>query len=107
MAKEPKKTVAKSTADKPVKPIAAPAKAAAEKPAAAPKKAAAAAKTPAKAAGGRSRKKAPAGEITPEQRYRMIQDAAYFIAERNGFAGDNYAYWLEAERAIDEQLGSR
>lgn len=106
MAKEPKKTVAKTTADNPVKPKAAPAKAAAEKPAAAPKKAAAA-KAPAKAAGGQTRKKASSGAITPEQRYRMIQDAAYYVAERNGFAGDNYAYWLEAEKAIDEQLGSR
>ncbi|AHE99560.1 DUF2934 domain-containing protein [Thioalkalivibrio paradoxus] len=56
-----------------------------------------------------SRKAAPAtgSEVSPEQRYRMIQDAAYFIAERNGFTGDNHAHWLEAEKAIDAQLASR
>jgi hypothetical protein len=48
-----------------------------------------------------------ASEVSPEQRYRMIQDAAYFIAERNGFVGDNHAYWLEAEQAIDAQLAGR
>jgi len=42
--------------------------------------------------------------VTAEQRYRMIQDAAYFIAERHAFAGDSHGYWLEAEQAIDRQL---
>lgn len=60
----------------------------------------AAVQTPAAAAG-----KGPKPvEVTPEQRYRMIQDAAYFIAEREGFGGDNHRHWLEAEAAIDAEL---
>lgn len=43
--------------------------------------------------------------ITPEQRYRMICDAAYFKAERRGFVGGNPADdWVEAEAEIDRLL---
>lgn len=35
----------------------------------------------------------------------MIEVAAYYIAERNGFAGDTAAYWAEAEIQISKQLG--
>ena len=43
--------------------------------------------------------------ITPEQRYRMICDAAYFRAERRGFIGGNPAEdWTEAEAEIDSLL---
>jgi hypothetical protein len=122
MARAPKKDVTKAEpkpAAEAVKPKAAARKAApakAEKPAAsaekataAPKKAAAkpaataAAKAPAKPKGGaRARKTTPA--VTPEQRYRMIQDAAYFIAEKHGFTGDNHAFWVQAEQEIDAKL---
>lgn len=74
------------------------------------KKASAPGKAPAKAVSrpaSTQRRKSAAAAVTPEQRYRMIQDAAYFIAERNGFVGDNHAYWLEAERAIDAELAAR
>lgn len=77
---------------------------------AAVKKAAAPRKAPAKPVSGSasaSGKQADVAAVTPEQRYRMIQDAAYFIAERNGFVGDNHAYWLEAEQAIDAKLAAR
>lgn len=37
---------------------------------------------------------------TPEERYRMVQTAAYFVAERNGFQGDSTAHWAAAEREI-------
>jgi hypothetical protein len=126
MAKEPKKNVGTPEKTKPAtiaKP-AVPAKARAARPAkaaapaaqaaatpAAPKKAAPR-KAPVKGAAGsaaKPRQKAavPADAVSPEQRYRMIQDAAYFIAERNGFVGDNHAYWLEAEQAIDAELAGR
>lgn len=36
-----------------------------------------------------------------KDRYEMIQYAAYFIAERNGFAGDPHAFWNEAEAQIN------
>lgn len=40
---------------------------------------------------------------SPEERYRMIQDAAYHIAERDGFQkGKEQDYWLRAEKEIDE-----
>jgi len=53
-------------------------------------------------------KAAPAmGGVTPEQRYRMICDAAYFRAERRGFVGGNALQdWLDAESEIDELLRS-
>ena len=39
-----------------------------------------------------------------EQRYKMIEVAAYFIAERSGFTADPLASWAEAERQIDQML---
>ena len=44
--------------------------------------------------------------VPAEERYCMIAEAAYFIAERGGFEGDCEAYWLEAEREIDRMLDS-
>jgi len=41
-----------------------------------------------------------------EERHCMIAEAAYFIAERGGFAGDGETCWLEAEREIDRMLGA-
>lgn len=73
--KETKKTPAKRASTK---------SAAARKPAAA--KTAAAAKKP---------------EINPEERYRMIQEAAYYIAERHGFNGDSAYFWSQAEAEIN------
>ena len=49
-------------------------------------------------------KKKPAS-ISAEDRYKMIAEAAYYIAEKNNFSGDNTAYWLEAEDQINKQLG--
>ncbi|WP_163098765.1 DUF2934 domain-containing protein [Acidithiobacillus ferrianus] len=39
-----------------------------------------------------------AGEprMPAEERYCMIAEAAYFIAERGGFTGDGETCWLEA-----------
>lgn len=69
-----KNTAAKSAAAKPVAKKAAPAKAA-----------------PAKKGNG----------ITAEQRYRMIAEAAYYIAEKRGFApGDPSRDWADAEAQI-------
>ena len=68
-------------------------------------KAAAEKKTIAKAAPVAS--KAPAAkkpEVTPEQRYKMVQDAAYFIAERHGFNGDSTYFWSLAEAEVSARL---
>lgn len=45
------------------------------------------------------------GGVTPEQRYQMICDAAYYRAERRGFIGGNPEQdWVEAELEIDQLL---
>jgi len=43
--------------------------------------------------------------VTPEERYRMIAEAAYFLAEKRGFVdGDVAEDWLAAEAEIDRIL---
>ncbi len=43
--------------------------------------------------------------ITPEERQRLIAQAAYFRAERRGFTGGSPDRdWLEAEAEIDAML---
>lgn len=42
---------------------------------------------------------------TPEERYRMVEMAAYFIAEKHGFQGRSDEHWAAAERVIAFQLG--
>ncbi|HEY0666027.1 MAG TPA: DUF2934 domain-containing protein [Gallionella sp.] len=53
-----------------------------------------------KVSGGGQNRAAP----TPEERYRMVQTAAYFIAERCGFQGDSAAHWAAAELEITAML---
>lgn len=82
---------AKATVKKPAAAIvAAPKKAVA----AAPKKTAAAKKPAAK------RATVAKSTITPEQRYCMVAEAAYYHAERNGFMGDPVQNWITAEAEI-------
>ena len=42
--------------------------------------------------------------LTPEERYRMIQEAAYYVAERHGFNGDSAYFWSLAEAEINAKL---
>ena len=42
---------------------------------------------------------------TPEERYRMIEEAAYYVAERHGFSGDSTYFWSIAEAEISAKLG--
>ncbi|HYN76885.1 MAG TPA: DUF2934 domain-containing protein [Lamprocystis sp. (in: g-proteobacteria)] len=43
--------------------------------------------------------------VTPEQRQHMIQEAAYYRAEKRHFTGGSDAEdWAEAEREIDELM---
>ena len=46
-------------------------------------------------------------EVSPEQRYLIIAEAAYYIAESHDF-GSNRALldWLEAEVQIDHMLAA-
>jgi|LSQX01.3.fsa_nt_gb hypothetical protein len=86
-------STAKKAAPKAVSVKKAAPKAAVAKKAAAPKKVAAK-KTVAKKAA-----------VSPEERYCMVQDAAYYIAERHGFNGDSAYFWALAESEIKLQLG--
>jgi hypothetical protein len=58
----------------------------------------AAEKKPAAAKPAKSRK------IGGEERYRMVEVAAYFLAERNGFKGSPVEYWTAAEIQISKLL---
>jgi Protein of unknown function (DUF2934) len=46
-----------------------------------------------------------AAKPTPEERYRMVETTAYFIAEQHGFQGRSDEHWSAAERAIAAKLG--
>jgi hypothetical protein len=41
---------------------------------------------------------------TPEQRFRMIEEAAYFLAEKDGFRGSPASYWHAAEKQFEQRL---
>ncbi|MDR0994181.1 MAG: DUF2934 domain-containing protein [Verrucomicrobiota bacterium] len=43
-------------------------------------------------------------DLSPEERYRMVEEAAYFIAERHGFNGDTIYFWTLAEAEIRDQM---
>lgn len=76
-------------------------------PAKAPAKPAETAPAPAKPAAKKPAAKAPAkAMVSAEERYRMIAEAAYFIAEKRGFAPGNHAAdWAQAESDIAARLG--
>ncbi len=43
--------------------------------------------------------------IRPEERHRLIEIAAYYIAERRGFHGASpHDDWLQAEREVDAMI---
>lgn len=49
----------------------------------------------------------PTSQVTAEQRWRMIADAAFYRAERRGFTpGGEVNDWLEAEAEIEVLLAS-
>lgn len=92
-----KKPAAKAATEPAAKKPAAKAAKAAEKPAAKAAEKPAAKKTPRKAAA----KAAPSAQ----ERYMMVQTAAYFIAERAGFQGCSTDHWAAAEVEIAQKLG--
>ncbi|MGH8721290.1 MAG: DUF2934 domain-containing protein [Burkholderiales bacterium] len=53
-------------------------------------------------------KPAPAGMLLPvshEERWRMVAEAAYYIAQRRGFVGgDPTADWAQAEAEVEAKL---
>ncbi len=53
-----------------------------------------------------ARKATQTVQVSADERYRMIQKAAYLRAEREGFHCDPYLCWLSAEAEIDARLAS-
>ncbi len=98
------KKTASSSAAKPT----ASAKATVKKPVAAkvaaPKKAVAAA--PKKKPAAKSATVAKS-TVTPEQRFCMVAEAAYFHAEQHGFLGDPMQDWIAAEAEISALLSGK
>jgi len=93
----PKATVAKTAAPKTTTAK----KAAPAKPAATKAKTAAPKKAPAKKAAPKK------VTVSPEERYRMVEVAAYFIAERNGFSSNPADCWVAAEVEISRLLAKK
>jgi len=52
-------------------------------------------------------RKATSKKVSPEERYKMVQEAAYLLAERGNFAGDTVTYWLSAEKEVDAALAPK
>ena len=57
--------------------------------------------TPAKPAGNQK----AMVKLTPEERYRMGETTAYFIAESHGFQGRSDEHWAVAEIEVAAKLG--
>jgi hypothetical protein len=97
--KKPSKRAAKSAASTAASSFAPPAaKSAVAKPAAPVATASPAASKP--AAGAK-----PSGRtISSEERARMVQEAAYYRAEKRGFTGDPHEDWVAAEQEISSKL---
>ncbi|HEU4708169.1 MAG TPA: DUF2934 domain-containing protein [Methylophilaceae bacterium] len=55
--------------------------------------------------GTSSRAASGKNKMSPEERYRMVEVAAYYIAERNNFSGSPVEYWSQAEAQISILLG--
>lgn len=66
------------------------------------KKKAVAKKAPAKKKA--AAKKTTKMKYTAEQVYSMIEQAAYFTAENDGFSRDPSEYWAQAEAAINTMV---
>lgn len=62
---------------------------------------------PPKAAATRTRKPRPQS-VSPAQRYAMIAEAAYLLAEQDGFNPTHTLdHWLAAEASIDARFGGQ
>mgnify|MGYP003605320492 FL=1 len=53
------------------------------------------------------REEKPKIKVTPEERHRLVERAAYFRAEKNGFQGDASIYWKEAEAEVEAYLNGK
>ena len=44
-----------------------------------------------------------ARKISAEERYKMVEVAAYYIAENNNFQGNSIDFWIAAEEEISKK----
>ncbi len=58
-----------------------------------------------KAAGSKKTSPKAGKKVSSEERMKMIEQAAYYIAEKDGFKGDPHAYWVAAEAQISALIG--
>lgn len=79
------------------------------------KKAASKKTTSKRASARKTTRKAPARKtatqktgtrISPEDRYKMIEQAAYFLAEKQHFQADPAAIWVQAEKEVDALIAA-
>jgi Protein of unknown function (DUF2934) len=47
------------------------------------------------------------GSVSGFERYKMIEVAAYYMAEKKGFAGNSTDYWVAAEKEINKKLAKK
>lgn len=104
-----KSTSAKVTAKKNVKPAPKTKAAPAPKAVEAPKPKASPAPAPAAVTATKSNPASSVAQktISAQDRYHMIDEAAYYRAEKNGFQVDPHANWIAAEKEIDELLAKQ
>ncbi|HEX5539063.1 MAG TPA: DUF2934 domain-containing protein [Methylophilaceae bacterium] len=103
MAKSEDKTEPKTTKAAPRKTASAKS-ATAKKPAAAKSASKAAASNSDTARSSAPLKSAAPRPLSDEERYKMTEVAAYFLAERNNFSGNPVEYWRAAEVQISNML---
>jgi hypothetical protein len=89
------------------KPVAAKVAAPKKAVAAAPKKPVAPTKSAAPKKPAAKSATAAKSTVTPEQRYCMVAEAAYYHAERQGFMGDPVQNWIAAEAEIAAILSKK
>lgn len=45
--------------------------------------------------------------VTAQERMKMIEKEAYFVAEKDGFRGDPKKYWITAEAIVAARLAGK
>lgn len=45
--------------------------------------------------------------VSPEERHRLVQEAAYYLAEKSGFHGDPHQHWVQAEKDVQARLSGK
>ena len=48
-----------------------------------------------------------AKSVSAAERLKMVEIAAYVLAEKNNFRGDAKTFWLQAEEEVDAKLGRK